>query len=184
MGKGGADLCFSDLVEADASPKPGTVHRGDTHAFGNTEERAILEVLGVPERADAQGRPWDHSAGTGAVKRHEGSYDDALHVKRNDVVLFLVSLFGGLAPHAADHIRALSRRSIDRTEYEWDIYNEYIPDRSKRHRTKDRYVSYWTRRLSSAAVMAGARRCIKRLPGLRGSACDNLLARARRGAPE
>ena len=68
--------------------------------------------------------------------------------------LFLVSLFGGLAPGAVDHIRALSRRSIDNTEYELDIYCDHIPDRAKRHRTNDKYVQFWTRRMSSAAVMA------------------------------
>ena len=170
---------FNDLVEAGSSPAPGTVLRGDTHAFGNTEERAIVEVLGVPERTDDQGRAWDHSAGAGAVKRQKGSYDDALHVKRNTVVLFLASLLGGLAPAAVDHLRALSRRSIDNTEYEIDIYPTRLIDAGEpvSHRTNDRYVEYWARRHAAAAVMADARRCLKRLPGLTNQARAARVAR-------
>ena len=44
-------------------------------------------------------------------------------------------------------------------------------------------VQYWARRLSSAAVMADARRCLKRLPGLTNQARDAMLGRAMRGAP-
>ena len=185
----GADLCvevkcWSDLVEQSASPCPGTIYRGGTHAFGNTEERAIHTVLGVSERTDDDARAWDHSTGKGAVKRNKGHYHDAVHVKRNTVTLFLVSLFGGLAPGAVDHIRALSRRSIDNTEYELDIYCDHIPERAKRHRTNDSYVQYWARRMSSTAVMADARRCLRRLPALELDAREAMLGRARRGAPE
>ena len=187
MGKGAADLCvelkcFNDLVEAGASPTSGTVLRGNTHAFGNTEERAIVEVLGVPERTDDQGRAWDHSAGAGAVKRQKGSYNDALHVKRNTVVLFLASLLGGLAPAAVDHLRALSRRSIDNTEYEIDIYPTRLIDAGEpvSHRTSNRYVEYWARRHAAAAVMADARRCLKRIPGLNNRARARQLERAMR----
>ena len=154
MGKSGADLCFTDLVEESASPSPGTVFCGDTHAFGNTEERAIAEVLGVPARADSHGRAWDHGTGEGAVKWRKGTYHDAIHVKLNTVVLFLVNLFGGLAPGAVKHLRDLSRRPVDRTEYELELYDKYVPDGTARHRSNDKYVQYWARRLSSAAVMA------------------------------
>ena len=176
--------CWSDLVEQSASPPLGTAYRGDTHAFGNTEERAVAKVLGVPERSDAQGRAWDHATGIGAVTANKGDYHDAIHVKRNTVVLFLVSLFGGLAPHALAHVCALSRRSIDRTEYVMDIHCEHVPDRAARHRTKDRFVRFWTRRMSSAAVMADARRCLKRLPGLEEQARRAMYDRAARGALE
>ena len=65
-----------------------------------------------------------------------------------------------------------------------DIYCEHVPDRAARHRTNDRFVRYWTRRMSSATVMADARRCLKRLPGLEEQARRALCDRAARGAPE
>ena len=43
-------------------------------------------------------------------------------------------------------------------------------------------MQFWTRRMSSAAVMADARRCLKRLPGLTNQARDAMLGRAMRGA--
>ena len=176
--------CFTDLVEESASPSPGTVFRGDTHACGNTEERAIAEVLGVPARADSHGRAWDHGTGEGTVKQRKGTYHDAIHVKLNTVVLFLVNLFGGLAPGAVTHLRDLSRRPVDRTEYELELYDKYVPDGTARHRSNDKYVQYWARRLSSAAVMADARRCLKRLPGLTNQARAARVARTLRVAPE
>ena len=42
-----------------------------------------------------------------------GAYHDALHVKRNTVVLFLLSTLGGLAPGAVRHLHDLSRRGLD-----------------------------------------------------------------------
>ena len=141
-------------------------------------------MLGVSERTDDDARAWDHNTGKGAVKRHKGDYHDAQHVKHNTVILFLVSHFGGLAPGAVDHLRSLSRRPIDRTEYELDIYCDHDPERAKRHRTNDSYVQYWARRMSSAAVMADARRCLKRLQCLECTARGAALGRVQRGAPE
>ena len=100
------------------------------------------------------------------------------------MVLFLVSLFGGLAPGAVAHLRDLSRRPVDRTEYELELYDTYVPDGTARHRSNDKYVQFWARRLSSAAVMADARRCLKRLPGLEEQARRAMYDRAARGAPE
>ena len=99
-------------------------------------------------------------------------------------LVVLVNLFGGLAPGAVKHLRDLSRRPVDRTEYELDIYDTYVPDGTARHRSNDKYVQYWARRLSSAAVMADARRCLKRVPDLNNRARARQFERAMRGARE
>ena len=157
MGKGGGDRCvelkvYSNLVPHGASAPDETTFRGDTHAFGNTEERLIHTVLGVVER-EGDGR-WDPAVGAGAVKAHRGAYHDAIHVKRNTVLLFLHSHFGGFGPGAVAGLRELSKRGVDRTEYvTW---------------TAASFTTYWAQRISAAIVTADARRCLKRLSALRG----------------
>ena len=92
----------------------------------------------------------------GRVERDEVkkvAYYDAIHHKQNTVVLSLYNLFGGAAPGAAKRMAALSKRKTDRTVYEsW---------------AADKFVPYWTQRVSAAIVTADARRCLKRLPGLK-----------------
>ena len=125
MGKGGSDLClefkaWNDLVGQGSAAE--TTHCGDTHAFGNTEERAIHMNVGVQAQGADDDRAWDAVAGTGRVRHHQGAYHDAIHVKRNQFVLFLVSLFGGLAPGAVAHIYTLMARArvVDTTDYPRD----------------------------------------------------------------
>ena len=95
-------------------------------------------------------------------------------------MLFLLNLFGGLAPGALGHLRRLSRRPIDRTEYELDLYDTCARDGTARYRSNDKYVLYWARRLSGALVTADARRCLERLPGLAGQADTARAHRAGR----
>ena len=84
----------------------------------------------------------------------QGVYDDAIRVKRNTFVLFLVNLFGGLAPGAVRHMYTLAQRArrLDRTLY---------PPRGA-----TKYLPYWTQLLSAAIVTADTRRCNRRLGGL------------------
>ena len=169
MGAGGSDLCvevkcWSSIVNNVHGPRHGTSFLGDTHAFGNTEERAIVEVLGVKERVgDA---PWSAACGAGRVKAHRGDYHDALHAKRNSVLLLLHNNFGGFAPGAVKRMHDLSKRSIDRTQYESWTAREYKP--------------YWSQRISGEIVTADSRRCLRRLPGLRRSAMDAARPATRR----
>jgi hypothetical protein len=172
MGRGGGDLCvefkaYGDLVPAGASSEYETTHRGNTHAFGNTEERLIRMVTGVRARGSPDDSAWDPQLGTGRVAEHRGSYDDALRTKRNTVVLFLVSLFGGLAPHAVRHLHTLKERATatDRTEY-------------PRRADEGHYLEHWAQRLVASVVTADARRCLKRLDALRSTA-QRALSRAR-----
>ena len=88
---------------------------GATHAFGNTEARLIRKVLGVKARDGAE--RWDSVRGTGAVRAHRGDYHDALHVKRNTILLLVHSIFGGFARGAVSHLRSLAKRPVDKTEF-------------------------------------------------------------------
>ena len=156
MGKGGGDLCvelkaYSSLVDSGTSAPHETSYHGETHGFGNTEEFLIHKVIGVKERRGAA--KWDSKTGGGSVKAHSGDYDDAIRNKRNTVALRIHNHFGGFAPGAAKDLRGLAKRPIDRTNYEsWRATH---------------FVKYWAQRISAAIVTADARRCLRRLPGLR-----------------
>ena len=157
MGKGGGDLCmelkvYTSFVPLGASAPHETSYHGDTHAFGNTEERLIRMVLGVDERAgDAA---WDSSTGAGAVAAHKGDYHDAIHAKRNTVDLRVHNVFGGFTRNTARSLHALSKRPTDRTVYEnW---------------AASRFKPYWGQRISAAIVMADAKRCLHSLTIMRG----------------
>ena len=94
MGKSCADLCvelkcFTDLVEESASPSPGTVFRGDTHAFGNTEDRMLAVALGKKGRGRRDDGAFNPLTGRGYVKEQRGHYADALH-KGNCVWVLIV----------------------------------------------------------------------------------------------
>jgi hypothetical protein len=59
MRHGGGDLClemkaYNDLVAASSSSEYETTHRGDTHGFGNSEERLILAGYAASRRAGWQ----------------------------------------------------------------------------------------------------------------------------------
>ena len=135
---------------------------GATHAFGNTEARLIRKVLGVKARDGAE--RWDSVRGTGAVRAHRGDYHDALHVKRNTVILLVHSIFGGFARGAVSHLRSLAKRPVNKTEYEGTRVTDFVP--------------HWSQRISAALVTADARRCQRRLPGLRTRAIDAARQRA------
>ena len=129
MGKGGGDLCvevkaYSSLVAEGASAPGETTFHGDTHAFGNSEERLIRMVLGVKGRLGDQ--PWDSATGVGAVAAHDGDYRDALYVKRNTVRLRIHNTFGGFSRGAERDLRDLARREVDRTPYENWAAAEYV----------------------------------------------------------
>ena len=98
---------------------------------------------------------WDPAKGTGAVAHHEGAYHDAIHVKRNTRVdLRVHNLFGGFGPGAAKALYMLSRRPVDRTDYEnWAAV---------------KFKPYWGgQRISAAIVTADAKRCLKRVSRMR-----------------
>ena len=174
MGAGGGDQVVEVKVwnsirrAGDAAPGP-TVHRGATHAFGNTEECALYQNLGVAARdGDAA---WSNVVGAGKVKAHKGFYDDALTAKGNTVNVRLHNIFGGLAPGAMRDLRDLGRRDTDdRTDY------HVRPDLTFAGHAP--YVCHWGQRLGLSVVEADAQRCLARIDKLR-SGCAAARPRAR-----
>ena len=81
-------------------------------------------------------------------------------MKRNSVKPLVHNTFGGFNRGAVTHLHDLAKRSIDCTAYEsW---------------TAPSFVPYWAQRISAAIVTADARRCLRRLPGLRRRAAPSL----------
>ena len=121
-------------------------------------------MLGVKAReGDAR---WNPTTGDGKVAAHGGDYHDAQHVKRNTVKLRLHNTFGGFAPGAERDLRELAKRTKDNTPYEnWGAAD---------------FVTYWAQRISASIVLADARRCLRRLPGLRRRAADAAQRATRR----
>ena len=161
---------YSDLLLKGSSGEYETSVRGSTHAFGNTEERLIRSNVGVRAQGAEGDERWNPDTGSGRVAHKQGVYDDAIRVKRNTFVLFLVNHFGGLAPGAVRHMYTLTQRArrLDRTLYPLRGATKYLP--------------YWTQLLSAAIVTADARRCIRRLGGLQVQASEAARHAARRAA--
>ena len=162
MGDGGGDFClenkvYIDLVPVGTSPAPDTSLRGATHGFGSTEERLIRANFGVEAR-DGEQR-FDSATGTGAVRAHKGVYHDALFAKGNTLVLTLHNLWDGLAPGAVAHLYTLTQRArtLDRTVY--------VGPRARAGSAA--FAAHYGERLSAAAVIGDASRCLRRLPALR-----------------
>ena len=101
---------YNDLLLKGSNGEYETSVRGSTHAFGNTEERLIRSNVGVRARGAEGDERWNPATGSGRVGYKQGVYDDAIRVKRNTFVLFLVNLFGGLAPGAVRHMYTLTER--------------------------------------------------------------------------
>ena len=147
MGHGGGDLtlefkAYNDLVPATGSAEYETTYRGDTHAFGNSEERLIRKVRGVRARGTASDRVWDPSKGEGRVAAHAGDYDDAVRVKRNTLILFLINLYGGLTPEAVKHMIVYALK--ERAKQGPGPPTEYPRCGATKHLS---FVEYWTQRL-------------------------------------
>ena len=146
-------------------PTSGTTFSGATYGFGNSLEQAIRTVLGFKGREGTEA--WSHADGKGRVKAVTGDYYDAIVNKRNLVVLFHMEITGALSPLARTHLRRLKLRANrdDRTDYG----NRALPTAhtpAVRRTPLGPFVSYWTERLSSAAVTGNARRASSALEAL------------------
>ena len=95
---------------------------GHHYAFGNTEERLRVDILGCEGRGRPADGPFDHSTGKGWVRKRKGDYHDALFNRRSKVIAFIVEAFSGIAPQSLAALHKLARRaktkgSRDRTAY-------------------------------------------------------------------
>ena len=123
--------------------------RGRTHAFGNTEEKAIRRNYGVKARDGAHA--WSHRRGGGRVAAHQGDYHDCIHGKRNEFWLVLMEIFGGLAPEGVKLFKLYAQRAkagTDRTEY-------VATERGAK------FASHWAQLLSASVVEGDAARSLR-----------------------
>ena len=156
---------FDPICES--RPDAGCCERGHTHAFGNTEEKAIRRNHGVVARVGT--RAWSHQHGGGRVAAHRGEYHDAIHCKRNEFWLVLMEIFGGLAPEGVKLFKLYAQRAkagVDRTEY-------VATDSSTRG--AHAFAPHWAQLLSAAVVEGDAARSLR--------AVDKARSEAMRRAP-
>ena len=94
----GADVCqeykvVSPLTKTHRTGRGSKVHGGSVanvghlYAFGNTEERYRIKILGCKGRGRlGKDPPFNHATGVGSVKARPGDYFDALRNKKAIVV--------------------------------------------------------------------------------------------------
>ena len=127
-GHDGSDICHECKVP---SPLTATYHGGGgqrppdvghRYGFGSTEEHYRITTLGCRRRGLASDPPFDSTTGRGRVDEVRGDYYDALAIKRNPVIVWLVESMGGIAPQPHARLRrnarlAKSKGARDGTKY-------------------------------------------------------------------
>ena len=139
-------LTASHHGEGDAGPPD----VGDRYGFGNTEERYRILTLGCKARGRADDPPFDPATGRGFVAAARGHYHDALVVKRNKVVVWLVESTGGISPQPLARTRRLARLSRVRGARDGTVYG--LSRRSPRS-----FYTHHTQRISAAATRSNAK---------------------------
>ena len=123
---------------------------GDRVAFGSTEEKYRLMTLGCQARGRATDPPFDSSTGRGRVEAVHGHYHDALVVKRNKVIVWLVEASGGIAPQPLARLHRNSRLATSRGARDGTKYGlSRLSPRS--------YLAHHIQRIAFAAVRANAK---------------------------
>ena len=85
---------------------------GHLYAFGNTEERYRIKILGCKGKGTlGVDRPFNHATKVGSVKERTGDYYDALRNKKALVIPMILEAFGGISPHSLHFIRRLALRA-------------------------------------------------------------------------
>ena len=109
----GADVCqeykvVAPLTKSRRMGKGSVLHGGTVadvghlYAFGNTEERYRIKILGCKGKGTlGVDRPFNHATKVGScVKERTGDYDDALRNKKALVIPMILEAFGGISPHS------------------------------------------------------------------------------------
>ena len=75
-------------------------------------------------------------------------YYDALYIKRNTVVCFIMEILGGIAPASARHLRRLAEEAEKPGRRDGTVYSSW---------TARSFYMHYAQRLSCAAVMEDAK---------------------------
>ena len=129
------------------------------------EEYYRLMTLGCKARGRDSDPLFDSTTGKGRVVEVRGHYRDALLVKRNLVVVWLVEVLGGIAPEPLARLRRHARRTktkgaVDRTKYG----ASRISPRS--------YLTHHTQRISAGVVRANVKNMRNQIANLKQRACS------------
>ena len=117
--------CYASLKTYDAlghgSSKKGgaaTTAMGHLVPFGCCEEKLLVEIYGTRGRGAPSDPPFDHTTGEGRVDARVGYYADAIHKKKNTVVMILANPFGGMHSTLAGLLSHLDKKKgVDYTHY-------------------------------------------------------------------
>jgi hypothetical protein len=169
-GPDGSDLCIEIKVPSPLTATHnggGGAHPpdvGDRYGFGNTEEHYRIIVLGCKPRGTALEPLFDSTTGKGRVVAVVGDYYDALAIKRNRVIVYLVESTGGIAPEPLARIRRNARLAKTKNARDSTKYGEArVSPRS--------YYTHHTQRISAAAVRADAQNARVQIACLKQSVC-------------
>ena len=133
---------------------------GHQYAFGNTEEKYRVMILGCRRRGRTRDKAFNHRSNKGYVARVKGQYFDAIHVKKNRVVPMIIEAQGGITPHTRAAIGHLSRRAKGKGARDSTKYGR------SRTSTKSFFVHH-SQRLALAAKQYHARAVLKALTGFK-----------------
>ena len=121
-------------------------------------------TLGCKPRGAASDPPFDSTTGHGRVDGVKGHYYDALVIKRNPTIVYLVEASGGIAPHPLARLRrnarfAKTKGARDSTKYGL----ARVSPRSD--------YTHHTQRISAAAVRADDKNARVQIACLKQSVC-------------
>ena len=147
----------------------------DLVGFGNTEEIYRREVYGLKGRGRKRDGPFNHRTGRGWVKAREGTYHDAIHVKKSRVSLMLVEATGAISPRSLTVVgyhsrRARGARGRDSTKY------------GKSRASTTNYYIHHVQRISMAAAIGEAAGIHRAIMIKKQARCADMQKRARSGA--
>ena len=119
---------------------------GHVIAFGNLLEELERKNRGVAARGSAADGVFNHATGLGIVEAVLGLYHDAIHVKKNELLLLISDTFGGVSDEAFRYLRHLAATASA----------EGATDKTKYDTRRPWHVSFFehhARRLSAAAAL-------------------------------
>ena len=148
---------------------------GHLVGFGNTEEIYRRDVYGLKGRGRKRDGPFNHRTGRGWVKAREGTYHDAIHVKKSRVSLMLVEATGAISPRSLTVVgyhsrRARGARGRDSTKY------------GKSRASTTNYYIHHVQRISMAAAIGEAAGIHRAIMIKKQARCADMQKRARSGA--
>ena len=148
---------------------------GHLYAFGNTEERYRIKILGCKGKGTlGVDRPFNHATKVGSVKERTGDYDDALRNKKALVIPMILEAFGGISPHSLHFIRRLALRAKGARARDSTVYGASSTS------AKSFFVHH-TQQLSAAAQVGDAKGIRKKITEMKMRLIKDALKATGRG---